>query len=156
MGREVERKFLTTSDAWRAGATGTRYRQGYIVNEPRVVVRVRSMGPRAVITVKAQAEGIARSEYEYDIPLADAEEMLDRLCGKPLIEKTRYEIPVGAHRFEVDEFFGANAGLVVAEVELDDEHEAFERPAWLGEEVTADPRYLNSSLVRQPYSTWKR
>ena len=154
MGEEIERKFLVSGEAWRQTAEGTRYRQGFLSTEPERTVRVRVAGPRGSITVKGKNLGARRAEFEYEIPLADAERMLDTLCKRPLIEKVRYVLAVGAHTWEIDVFEGDNAGLVVAEIELRREDEAFERPEWVGDEVTDDPRYFNSNLVANPYRAW--
>lgn len=153
MALEIERKFLVRNENWRT-VNGTPYRQGYLNSDLHRVVRVRTMGETAVLTVKGLNTGAVRREFEYDIPLTDANEMLDNLCERPLIEKTRYRIEFAGHTWEVDEFFGENTGLVVAEIELDSEDENFERPDWLGKEVTADPRYFNSNLVLRPYTIW--
>lgn len=153
MGTEIERKFLVVGDAWREGATGTLFRQGYLSTHKERTVRVRREGEHAKLTIKGVTVGARRAEYEYPIPVADADDML-ALCEQPLIEKTRYAIRVGRHTFEVDEFHGANAGLIIAEVELADENEAFEHPAWLGAEVTHDARYFNANLVAMPFSRW--
>lgn len=153
MGLEIERKFLVRNDRWRT-VEGTPYRQGYLNSNLHRVVRVRTMGERAVLTVKGLNTGAVRREFEYEIPLDDANAILDDLCERPLIEKTRYLIKFAGHVWEIDEFFGENAGLVVAELELQAEDEFFEKPDWLGEEVTADPRYFNSNLVLRPYTTW--
>jgi len=154
MGEEIERKFLVSGEAWRQTAEGTRYRQGFLSTEPERTVRVRVAGPRGSITVKGKNVGARRAEFEYEIPVADAERMLDTLCKRPLIEKVRYVLAVGAHTWEIDVFEGDNAGLVVAEIELRREDEAFERPEWVGDEVTDDPRYFNSNLVANPYRAW--
>jgi len=154
MGEEIERKFLVSGDAWRETAEGTRYRQGFLSTEPERTVRVRVAGPRGSITVKGKNLGARRAEFEYEIPVADAERMLDTLCKRPLIEKVRYVLAVGAHTWEIDVFEGDNSGLVVAEIELRREDEAFERPEWVGDEVTDDPRYFNSNLVANPYRAW--
>lgn len=154
MAKEIERKFLVTGDAWRGGATGTRYRQGYLSLEPERTVRVRIEGTRARLTVKGRSRGATRDEFEYDIPPADAEQMLDRLCGKPLIEKTRYKIPYRGRTWEIDVFEGDNAGLIVAEVELESEEEKIDLPPWVSREVTDDPRYYNSSLSTTPFKRW--
>ena len=154
MGEEIERKFLVSGEAWRETAEGTRYRQGFLSTEPERTVRVRVAGPRGSITVKGKNLGARRAEFEYEIPVADAERMLDTLCKRPLIEKVRYVLAVGAHTWEIDVFEGDNAGLVVAEIELRREDEAFERPEWVGNEVTDDPRYFNSNLVANPYRAW--
>lgn len=153
MGLEIERKFLVRNDSWRT-VKGTPYRQGYLNSNLHRVVRVRTMGETAVLTVKGLNSGAVRREFEYAIPLADANTMLDDLCERPLIEKTRYKIEHAGHTWEIDEFFGDNAGLVVAELELQSVDEDFKKPDWLGEEVTGDPRYFNSNLVLRPYTTW--
>jgi len=154
VGEEIERKFLVSGEAWRETAEGTRYRQGFLSTEPERTVRVRVAGPRGSITVKGKNVGARRAEFEYEIPVADAEQMLDTLCQRPLIEKVRYTLAAGPHTWEIDVFEGSNAGLVVAEIELSSEDEAFEKPAWVGDEVTDDPRYFNSNLVANPYGTW--
>ena len=154
MGEEIERKFLVHGERWRDGATGTLYRQGFLSTEPERTVRVRVAGERGWITVKGRTAGARRAEFEYEIPAADAREMLDTLCKRPLIEKVRYTVRAGGHVWEIDVFQGDNAGLVVAEIELEAEDEAFEKPSWIGDEVTEDPRYFNSSLVEHPYSAW--
>jgi len=151
---EIERKFLVVGDAWRNQGTGVPYRQGYLTTQPERTVRVRIAGDRGFVTIKGVTEGIARREYEYAIPLAEAQELLDYVCDRPLIEKIRYRIPLGEHVWEVDEFFGENQGLVMAEVELTDPDEAIQLPDWAGEEVSHDPRYFNAYLIRHPYSTW--
>lgn len=153
MGQEIERKFLVQGDAWRSGPR-TRIRQGYLRNETGGVVRVRTKGERAYLTIKGTTTGITRLEFEYEIPVRDADEILDSLCLKPLIEKVRYEVRVGRFTWEVDEFLGENAGLVVAEIELEEETQEFPKPDWLGKEVSRDRRYHNVSLVRYPYSQW--
>lgn len=154
MGTEIERKFLVAGDAWRALAPGVAYRQGYLNSAKERTVRIRTVGERAYLTVKGPSVGATRAEYEYEIPPADCNAMLDTLAERPLIEKTRYKIPYGGLTWEVDEFFGDNAGLVVAEVELGSEGQAFEKPAWIGQEVTGDPRYFNSNLIKRPFTTW--
>jgi adenylate cyclase len=154
MGHEIERKFLVRGDAWRVDATRCAYRQGFLSTEPERTVRVRVAGDRAWLTIKGISVGARRDEYEYEIPRDDASRLLDTLCKRPLIEKVRHTLLVGDHSWEVDVFEGDNAGLVVAEVELSAEDEAFERPVWLGDEVTDDPRYFNSNLVGHPYKDW--
>lgn len=155
MGIEIERKFLLANDAWRGQGQPTLMRQGYLAADPVRTVRVRIEGERAVITIKSKSIGASRGEWEYEIPVPDAAELLDRLCEQPLVEKTRHRIEHRGHIWEVDEFQGENAGLVVAEIELASEDEAFDKPAWIGREVTGDARYYNSSLIRLPYSRWK-
>ncbi len=154
MPEEIERKFLVIGDGWRDAAVGTRFRQGFLSTEPERTVRVRVAGARGSITVKGKTVGAKREEFEYEIPLQDVERMLDGLCERPLIEKVRYTLCVGRHTWEVDVFEGENAGLVIAEVELESEEEAFDKPDWAGEEVTDEPRYFNSNLVAKPFRTW--
>jgi len=155
MAKEVERKFLVRGDAWRALSQGTTYRQGYLNSAKERTVRVRTAGDKAYLTVKGLTIGATRAEYEYEIPFADGKAMLDTLAEKPLIEKKRYRIGAGDLTWEIDEFLGDNAGLIVAEVELESEDQDFARPAWLGDEVTDDPRYYNANLVRNPFSRWR-
>jgi len=155
MGQEIERKFLVNGDAWRGGARGVLYRQGYLSTHAERTVRVRVMGDRAALTVKGLTVGARRAEFEYDIPVDDATQMLDALCERPLIEKTRHTIAFAGHTWEVDEFHGENEGLIVAEVELLREDEEVALPPWIGAEVTADDRYKNSRLVSSPYKTWR-
>lgn len=154
MGEEIERKFLVIGDGWRAGAGGMRYRQGFLSTEPERVVRVRVAGARGWIAIKGPAIGARRTELEYEIPVADAELMLEKLCKRPLVEKVRHTLTVGSHTWEIDVFEGENEGLIIAEIELRSEDEAFEKPEWIGKEVTADPRYFNSNLVAHPYRNW--
>lgn len=153
MGIEIERKFLVKKEVWNAlqKPDGKYYRQGYLLNGKDRVVRVRIAGDRGFITIKGAAEGISRLEYEYEIPKLDAQEMLDRFQPEGT-EKTRYRIPEGSGlTWEVDEFLGANDGLIVAEIELSSEEQVFARPEWLGVEVTHDERYYNASLALQPF-----
>jgi len=154
MPKEIEKKFLVKGDGWRGKAVGKRYRQGYLSLVKERTVRVRTVDEKAFITVKGLSVGASRSEYEYEIPVADANEMLDRLCERPLIEKTRYRIPGAGVVWEVDEFAGENRGLIVAEVELEREDQTLMLPEWAGREVTDDPRYYNANLVAHPYSRW--
>jgi len=154
MTQEIERKFLVRGDAWRTD-NGIRIRQGYMHNDVNGTVRVRTKGERAYLTIKGGMTGITRSEFEYEIPLEDANQMLDELCQRPLIEKIRHEIHMSGFIWEIDEFLGDNGGLVVAEIELEDENQKFPRPDWLGKEVSDDARYLNANLVMNPYSRWK-
>lgn len=156
MALEIERKFLVRPEVWRPPASGgTGYRQGYLSLNPARVVRVRRAGRRAWLAVKGPARGIARAEFEYPIPVADAEAMLDTLCTGPVIEKTRYRIRYRERVWEVDVFAGANAGLIVAEVELESETAEVALPPWVGAEVSDDPRYSNVSLVQHPFSEWR-
>lgn len=159
MTQEIERKFLVASDSWRAlaidQAVGKTYCQGYIATACiGQSVRVRIAGDRAYLTIKGPVEGLSRAEFEYAIPVADAEEMLETLCVKPLIQKTRYCLAIGEIVWEIDEFAGENAGLIVAEVELQSEDQRIDKPDWLGAEVSSKARYYNASLVKYPYSQW--
>ncbi|MCB0061244.1 MAG: CYTH domain-containing protein [Caldilineaceae bacterium] len=159
MGQEIERKFLVTGDAWRCGECTT-IRQGYLVTDKARTVRVRTKeraetgDTHAYLTIKGATSGAARAEYEYEIPLTDAQELLDQLCIRPLIEKHRYTLQHAEMTWEVDEFFGDNAGLIVAEIELDDADQSFAKPDWLGKEVTDDHRYFNAALTQHPYREW--
>lgn len=154
MSTEIERKFLVSGTAWKTRSPGRRLRQGYLSLDRQRTVRVRLVDDQAWLTIKGPTVGVTRTEFEYPIPAADARELLERFCLPPLIDKTRYEVRHGGHRWEIDEFHGANEGLVVAEIELASEDEPFERPPWLGEEVSADPRYFNASLARHPFKEW--
>ncbi|QQG66844.1 CYTH domain-containing protein [Desulfobulbus oligotrophicus] len=155
MAQEIERKFLLKNAQWRGLAEGVVYRQGYLCASPERTVRVRIVGDQGYLTVKGATLGMVRSEYEYTIPLADAREMLDTLCPQPQIEKKRYTIPYHGCIWEVDEFSGLNQGLVVAEIELTSEDQPFDRPEWIGREVTGEMRYYNAALCITPYTTWK-
>ncbi len=156
MATEIERKFLVRDDSWQQLAdSGTRFSQGYLIGSNEASVRIRIEGETANLNIKSATLGIHRQEYEYPIPLVDAREMLANLCEKPVIDKIRHHLHYGEHEWEIDVFEGDNAGLVVAEIELQDENEAFERPEWLGEEVSHDVRYYNVNLVRHPYKDWK-
>lgn len=152
MGVEIERKFLVTGSEWRA-AESTYLCQGYLSRDRSRTVRVRIAGDTATLTIKGPTQGVSRSEFEYTIPVEDARSLL-LLCDGPLIEKRRYVIPMGTIKWEVDEFLGDNAGLVIAEVELETEDQDFGRPAWLGAEVTHDGRYFNFYLSQHPFNTW--
>lgn len=154
MSVEIERKFLVRDQRWKSLAQGTLLRQGYLSSSRERIVRVRIEGGGAMLTIKGPTVGASRAEWEYPIPLEDAQEFLANLCERPLIEKYRYRIPFGGLVWEVDEFLGDNAGLVVAEVELENENQAFAKPEWVGEEVTHDSRYFNANLLRHPYSKW--
>lgn len=155
MAYEIERKFLVTSDEYRQLAMPVKYMQGYISILPDRVIRVRIAGENAYLTVKIKLSNLVRKEYEYKIPLKDAEEMLEDSCTTGCIEKIRYTFPFEGHIWEVDEFGGENEGLVVAEIELPAEDTPFAKPSWTGEEVTDDDRYLNANLSVNPYSKWK-
>ncbi|MCX7747870.1 MAG: CYTH domain-containing protein [Clostridia bacterium] len=156
MGKEIERKFRVVSDSYKNNAQGILYKQGYLSNASERVVRIRVYNNKGYLTVKAAAVGAVRQEFEYEIPYHDAEEMLNHLCQKPIIEKHRYKIDYCGFTWEVDEFHGENEGLVVAEIELQDENQPFPHPSWLGEEVTHDYRYQNSNLITNPYTKWSR
>ncbi|MEC4895665.1 MAG: CYTH domain-containing protein [Oscillatoria sp. PMC 1051.18] len=155
MPLEIERKFLVKNDDWRQLATGVIYRQGYISRTLEKTVRVRVVGSQGYLTIKGKTIGRSRAEFEYLIPGEDAEEMLATFCEKPLIEKTRYKLIQGELIWEIDEFFGENQGLIIAEVELKNENQVIELPAWLGQEVSDDPRYFNANLVTNPYRNWQ-
>jgi len=154
---EIERKFLVAKEnlARIQPERSVHMRQGYLSRAPGRTVRVRIEDDRAFLTIKGRASGLARPEFEYEIPLADASALLEMADG-PLVEKVRHYVPFGGLVWEVDEFFGDNEGLVVAEVELSCEDQAFEKPDFVGAEVTSDPRYLNSRLAVEPYSTWSK
>lgn len=160
MGQEIERKFLLKHDGWRMNAARAHYRQGYLSLDEDRTVRVRTVVQEAsgkgqgYLTIKGKTVGAGRAEYEYEIPISDAQELLDQLCRRPLIEKYRYRLPQGELTWEIDEFLGENAGLVVAEIELEAADQLFAQPDWVGKEVTHDARYSNASLVEYPYSQW--
>lgn len=155
MPEEIEHKFLVCSDGWRGAVTrSVEYRQGYLANNGRCSVRVRVSDSKGHLNIKSAQLGVYRQEYEYEIPLEEAHALLDGLCEKPLVEKVRHFVPHAGRTWEVDEFRGDNEGLVVAEVELEQLGEAFERPEWVSDEVSDDPRYYNVNLVKAPYNTW--
>lgn len=155
MSVEIERKFLPKNNAWRRDVhESQRLRQGYLNNETRCSVRVRTSGERAWLNIKSVTIGARRQEFEYEIPLDEADKMLDTLSLRPLIEKVRHFVKVGRHVWEIDEFEGDNAGLIVAEIELEHPEEEFIKPDWVGEEVTFDARYYNTSLARHPFKEW--
>jgi adenylate cyclase len=152
---EIERKFLLSSDKWRDEVVrSSRIRQGYMGKIDKASVRIRVQGDKANINIKSATLDIRRMEYEYEIPLDEAEEMLDQLCNQPQIDKTRFIVEQGKHTWEIDEFYGDNEGLLVAEVELGNEDEEVIKPDWLGDEVTADPRYYNVNLINHPFNKW--
>lgn len=155
MSKEIERKFLVKNLDWKSQAKGTLYRQGYLNSEKERTVRVRTIDEKSFITVKGITTGVTRMEFEYEIPFADATQMLDKLVEKPIIEKYRYKLAQDGLVWEIDEFLGDNEGLVVAEVELADAQQTLVRPDWLGEEVSSDPRYFNNNLVANPYKNWR-
>ena len=154
MGIEIERKFIVAGDGWRTTATTqTRFSQGYLSRDPARTVRVRIAGDAAFLTIKGATTGATRAEFEYGIPVADAQQLLAMSDG-PVVEKVRYLCPHEGMTWEVDEFLGANAGLVVAEIELVSEGQVFARPAWLAAEVTGDGRYVNANLAVNPFTRW--
>ena len=153
MGVEIERKFLVKDDSWKIHADqGLACKQGYLLSDPKKTVRVRMMGDQGYLTIKGATNGISRMEFEYEIDRPDAAYMM-MLCDS-VVEKTRYLIEHNGMTWELDVFEGANAGLLMAEIELESENQTFELPEWAGEEVTGDPRYYNARLARQPYSSW--
>lgn len=154
MGLEIERKFLVSDNRWKALTQGVRIRQGYLSSHPDRIVRVRIEDDLAMVTIKGRAVGITRGEWEYPLSLEDAEAFLDGLCEKPIIEKNRYRIEHAGMVWEVDEFFGENTGLIVAEIELESEDQVFSKPDWIADEVTDDKRYVNANLLRHPYTKW--
>ncbi|SHK39618.1 adenylate cyclase [Selenomonas ruminantium] len=154
MAIEIERKFLV-KEKWQPQAEGVKIAQGYLSTVPERTVRVRIKGEKGYLTIKGKNEGITRAEFEYEIPVADAEAML-RLAEQPVLSKIRYHEYLGDHLWEIDVFAGANAGLVVAEIELSQAGEDFVRPDWLGQEVSGDVRYYNANLIKMPFSLWKK
>ncbi len=157
MALEIERKFLLASEDWRAAVTHSETLwQGYLTTNERCSVRVRVAGELGYLNIKSTTLGVVRHEFEYAVPVAEAHELLNLFCEGRSLGKTRFHVPVGGHLWEIDVFEGENAGLIVAEVELSAEDEVFERPSWLGEEVSGDPRYYNTSLIAHPYARWAR
>ena len=156
MAQEIEKKFLVAGEFKESAKKATRITQGYLSSVPERTVRVRVKGDKGYITVKGigNDSGASRFEWEKEIPVEDVRDLL-KICEPGVIDKTRYLVKVGTHTFEVDEFYGDNEGLTVAEVELSDENEAFDKPSWLGEEVTGDAKYYNSMLMKNPYKNWK-
>lgn len=154
MSLEIERKFLVDGDAWKQSGTTTLIRQGYLSSHPDRVVRVRVEGEVGTLTIKGRTQGISRGEWEYEIPLTEANALLNELCERPFIEKTRTRIMHAGMLWEVDAFMGDNQGLVIAEIELQSETQVFEKPLWLGTEVSDDVRYYNASLLRHPFNAW--
>ena len=156
MAQEIEKKFLVTSDSFKKAAfKEIRITQGYLSAVPERTVRIRIKGKSGFITIKGigNDSGASRYEWEKEIPLTEAEELL-KICEPGVIDKTRYEVKAGDHTFEVDEFYGENQGLVVAEIELKNEDDHFEKPTWLGEEVTGDAKYYNAMLMKKPFTKW--
>jgi adenylate cyclase len=155
MATEIEHKFLLANDEWRPHVEkSVRYRQGYLSSQPTSSIRVRIAENQAWLNIKSATIGAQRQEYEYEIPFEDAAEILETLCGRPLVEKTRHFVPQGPHLWEIDEFEGENQGLIVAEIELQEAGEGFQKPSWLGREVTHELRYYNNNLRLNPYSKW--
>lgn len=156
MGVEIERKFLVKNNDWKTLGEAVLYKQGYICSDFERVVRVRVAGEKAYLTIKSKTVkgSISRMEYEYEIPLTDGEELLNTLCEKPIVEKTRTKVKWEGFIWEIDEFSGLNEGLVVAEIELPTEDTPFEKPDWIGKEVSEDKRYSNSNLIKMPFSKW--
>jgi len=154
MAIEIERKFLVKNDDWRKLGKGELYRQGYLSTDSERTVRVRTVGKKGLLTIKGITQNIRREEFEYEISFEDANRMLDVLCMRPIIEKTRHKIYDKDLVWEVDEFQGENKGLIIAEVELNDDHQQIKIPDWIGEEVSNDPAYFNANLVKHPYSKW--
>lgn len=156
MAIEIERKFLVDASLLPKLVGGKKIKQGYLPSSNNTVTRIRLKGDKAFLTIKGEnnAAGTSRLEFEYSIPPADAEQMIRELCQQPVVEKVRYEIPLGGHVCELDIFGGDNEGLLVAEIELASESEVFERPEWLTKEVTGDPKYYNSSLIKTPFKAW--
>lgn len=154
MSVEIERKFLVQGSGWKTLGQGVAIRQGYLSTNPDRVVRVRIEDVTATLTIKGRTNGFTRGEWEYAIPFAEADQLLNDLCERPLIEKNRTRILHEGMVWEVDEFFGDNLGLVVAEIELESEEQAFAKPDWIAEEVTDDARYFNANLLRHPFSVW--
>ncbi|MES1988807.1 MAG: CYTH domain-containing protein [Pseudomonadota bacterium] len=152
MALEIERKFLVTGNDWQAAA-GVQFSQGYLNRDKNRTVRVRVAGNQGFLTIKGATSGATRTEFEYEIPVSDAESLL-KMCEGPIIQKLRRNIDYKGFKWEVDEFQGDNLGLVVAEIELSDENQPFEKPSWIGKEVTYDARYFNSNLAQHPFITW--
>ena len=155
MAIEIERKYLIDLEKIGLLENGNKIKQGYITTNKDAVVRVRVKNDKGYLTIKGSNIGVSRLEFEYEIPLLEANEMLDKLCQKPIIDKIRYIINYEKHIWEVDVFYGDNEGLVIAEVELEDENEYINLPLWIKEEVTGDIKYYNSNLMKYPYNQWK-
>lgn len=156
MGKEIERKYLVKNEDWKKLAEGVYYKQGYLSTVKERTVRVRTVGEKGYLTIKGLTVGVSRSEFEYQIPAEEANQMLDNLCEKPIIEKLRAKVDYKGLTWEIDEFHGENEGLVVAEVEIQDENQVIELPDWVGEEVSGDPRYFNSNLIKNPFTKWEK
>ncbi|WP_010251303.1 CYTH domain-containing protein [Acetivibrio cellulolyticus] len=156
MGKEIERKFLVRDNSYKKVCSGKLYKQGYLNSNPERTVRVRIVDNKGFLTIKDKGTGFTRSEFEYEIPYTDAEEILKNICEKPFIEKTRYIYNYMGYTWEIDEFHGENEGLVVAEIELDNENDTFSLPEWIGEEVTTNYKYFNSYLKNNPFKNWDK
>ena len=157
MGLDIVRKFLLVGDEWRGlSPGGSYYCQGYLNTAKERTVRVRVAGDRAFLTIKGVSAGASRLEFEYPLPLEDAKVLLEQLAEKPLVEKFRHAVSYRGVLWEVDEFLGSNEGLILAEIGLESEDQVFDKPVWIGEEVTSDPRYYNANLVKKPYREWVR
>jgi adenylate cyclase len=154
MAREIEHKFIVDTRMWKPRSPGIRIEQGYLSTEPGRVVRVRIFGERAALTIKGETRGLARDEFEYEIPTSDARVMLRDLCLKPVLVKTRHRETIGGLAWDVDVFHDENDGLVIAEVEVSDEGQAIEVPVWATREVSDDTKYFNSSLAVRPFKSW--
>ncbi len=156
MGQEIERKYLVNHSKWKqlSKPEGEKYRQGYLLTDPNKTIRVRQAGSKGFLTIKGPSVGASRLEYEYEIPFKEAEELLGHFSTSEL-SKIRYKLPIGDKVWEVDEFLGDNAGLIVAEIELESGDEEFDVPDWISEEVTTKQEYYNSNLTTDPYKNWK-
>lgn len=154
MGVEVERKFLVKRELLSLPLQGQEMKQGYISGGNNTTVRIRIAGEKAFLTLKGKTVGISRSEFEYEIPKSDADQMLDEFCDGKVVKKIRYEVTFGNHLWEVDVFEGENSGLIIAEIELSHSEESFEKPQWLEKEVSGDKQYFNSYLLDIPYNSW--
>lgn len=155
MGQEIERKYLVKNDTYKTLSKGILFHQGFLSTDKKRVVRVRISQEKAWLTIKGISKGAKRTEFEYEIPLSEAEFMLKELCKKPTILKKRYQIPQGKLIWEVDEFLNENEGLVIAEIELEDEDQEFEIPNWIDKEVTGEEKYYNAYLIKNPYNNWE-
>ena len=156
MPKEIERKFLVIGEDWRKQITGIFYRQGYLFAEAKCTIRIRAGGGKGYLTIKGETHGAVRDEFEYEVPIKDANKLLAKFCNSPLIEKRRYKVKSGELVWEIDEFEGENKGLILAEAELTSEDQEIELPDWIGKEVTGDPKYYNVNLVKNPYSKWNK
>ncbi len=156
MAKEIERKFIVNEDFLDSLDSGIKIRQGYLPSSNNTVVRIRVTNKEAFLTIKGENKGAVRSEFEYPIPFSDANQILDELCVRPFIEKTRYIVNYSGLMWEVDFFEGGNEGLIVAEIELDSEDQYVDTPIWAAKEVTDDPKYFNSNLIKNPYKKWNK